>query len=79
MPRRHGGWHFGQPLAARDPLYLQSTTACLSAIVVMQIANVFLCRSDRQSLLALGLFSNKLILAGIATEITLITLIDYTP
>ena len=45
----------------------------------MQIANVFLCRSDRQPLLARGLFSNKLILAGIATEIVLIALIDYTP
>ena len=76
---RHGGWHFGEQLAAHDPLYLQATTACLSAIVVMQIANVFLCRSDRQPLLARGLFSNKLILAGIATEILLIALIDYTP
>ena len=76
---RSGGWHFGERLAAHDPLYLQATTACLSAIVVMQIANVFLCRSDRLPLFARGLFSNKLILAGIATEILLITLIDYTP
>jgi magnesium-transporting ATPase (P-type) len=76
---RHGGWHFREQLAAHDPLYLQATTACLSAIVVMQIANVFLCRSDRQSFLARGLFSNKLILAGIAVEIVLILLIDYTP
>ena len=76
---RHGGWHFGEQLAAHDPLYLQATTACLSAIVVMQIANVFLCRSDRRSAFAFGLFSNKLILAGIAAEIALILLIDYTP
>jgi calcium-translocating P-type ATPase len=76
---RSGGWHFGEKLAAHEPLYLQATTACLSAIVVMQITNVFLCRSDREALLARGLFSNKLILAGIATEILLITLIDYTP
>jgi magnesium-transporting ATPase (P-type) len=76
---RSGGWHMGQTLAAHDPLYLQSTTACLSSIVVMQIANVFLCRSDRRSAFASGLFSNKLILAGIAAEITLIALIDYTP
>ena len=76
---RHGGWHFGEKLAVHDPLYLQATTACLSAIVVMQIANVFLCRSDRQPLLARGLFSNKLIVAGIATEILIIALIDYTP
>ncbi len=76
---RHGGWHFGQTLAAHDPLYLQATTACLSAIVVMQIANVFLCRSERRSAFAFGLFSNKLILAGIAAEIALIAFIDYTP
>jgi sodium/potassium-transporting ATPase subunit alpha len=74
-----GGWRFGEPLAAHDPLYLQSTTACLSGIVIMQIANVFLCRSDRRSAFAFGLFSNKLILAGVAAEVTLIALIDYTP
>ena len=76
---RHGGWHFGEQLAAHDPLYLQATTACLSAIVVMQIANVFLCRSDRRSAFAFGFFSNKLIVAGIAAEILIIALIDYTP
>lgn len=76
---RRGGWHFGQALAAQDPLYRQATTACLSAIVVMQMANVFLCRSEREPMLARGLFSNKLILAGISTEITIIALIDYTP
>ncbi len=76
---RQGGWHVGEKLAAHDGLYLQATTACLSAIVVMQIANVFLCRSNRESVLARGLFSNKLLLAGVATEIALIALIDYTP
>ena len=76
---RSGGWHFGEALAPHDLLYLQATIACLSAIVAMQIANVFLCRSERQSLFARGIFSNKLILVGITTEILLIALIDYTP
>jgi magnesium-transporting ATPase (P-type) len=75
----HGGWRFGDKLATHDPLYLRATTACLSAIVIMQIGNVFLCRSQRESLLARGLFSNKLILVGIAAEVVLIALIDYTP
>lgn len=75
---RGGGWHFGQSLAGSNPLYLQATTACLSAIVVMQIANVFLCRSTRLPLAARGLFNNKLILAGVAMEIVFILLIDYT-
>ena len=76
---RHGGWTFGETLGAHDALYLQATTACLSAIVVMQVANVFLCRSAREPFFARGLFSNKLILAGVASEIALIALIDYTP
>lgn len=76
---RRGGWHYGEPLAAHAPLYLQATTACLSAIVLMQIANVFLCRDERRSAFTFGLFSNKLIIVGIAAEIALITLINYTP
>jgi len=74
-----GGWSFGGFLPADDPLYLQSTTACLGAIVVMQIANVFLCRSDRRSMFARGILSNKLILSGVAAEIAIILLIVYTP
>jgi magnesium-transporting ATPase (P-type) len=74
-----GGWHFGQTLAAHDPLYLQATTACLSAIVVMQVVNVFLCRSESRSAFEFGFSGKKLILAGIAAEIALIILIDYTP
>ena len=41
-----GGWRYGQALAPSDPLYLRATTACFSAIIVMQIVNVFLCRSS---------------------------------
>ena len=74
-----GGWRFGEQLAAHDPLYLQATTACLGAIVAMQIANVFLCRSARRSAFSFSVFSNKLILVGIAAEIAVITLISYTP
>jgi hypothetical protein len=45
----------------------------------MQIVNVFLCRSACEPLLWRGLLSNRLILVGIATEVALIALIDYTP
>jgi magnesium-transporting ATPase (P-type) len=76
---RSGGWLAGETLAPHDPLYLEATTACLSAIVVMQIVNVFLCRSACEPLLSRGLLSNRLILVGIATEVALIALIDYTP
>ncbi len=76
---RAGGWQYGESLPHGDPLYLQATAACLSAIIVMQIVNVFLCLSDRDSLFARGRLGNKLILWGIAAEVTLILLIDYTP
>jgi calcium-translocating P-type ATPase len=74
-----GGWSFGQALAANDPLYRQATTACLAGIVVAQVVNVFLCRSDRESAFAYPLASNRLIVAGIAAELLLIALIVYTP
>jgi sodium/potassium-transporting ATPase subunit alpha len=72
------GWH-GEQLARNDPLYLQATTACLSAIIVTQIVNVFICRSSSNSVFKLSPFSNRLILIGIVVEIALILLIDYTP
>ena len=42
-----GGWTWGTLLPASDLLYMQATTACLTAIVVVQVANVFACRSSR--------------------------------
>lgn len=72
------GWEYGHNLATNDPLYLQATTACLSAIVVMQIVNVFLCRSDTRPVFSTGLFGNRLIVWGVILEIALILLIDYS-
>jgi sodium/potassium-transporting ATPase subunit alpha len=73
------GWKYGQNLAAKDPVYLQATTACLSAIIVMQIVNVFLCRSATRSLFSTGLRGNRLIIIGVISEITILLLIAYTP
>lgn len=74
-----GGWFYGQMLPPSDPLYRQATTAYLSTIIVMQIANVFLCRSPRMSVFSFSLWSNRLIGMGIAAALVLILLIDYTP
>ena len=76
---RGSGWSYGQLLSADDPLYRQATTACLSAIVVMQIVNVFLCRSSILSVFSTGFFDNKLILWGVALEIALVLVANYTP
>jgi sodium/potassium-transporting ATPase subunit alpha len=74
-----GGWRWGDALAAADPLYRAATTACLAAIVAMQVVNVFLCRSDRLSLLRTGVLGNRLLLGGVALEILLLLAIVYTP
>lgn len=73
-----GGWSRGRRLGTHDPLYLQATTACLTTIVVMQIANVFLCRHPSDTAFGSRFFSNPMIFAGIAVELVLILLIDYT-
>ena len=74
-----GGWRWGEMLASNNLLYMQATTACLTAIVVTQIANVFVCRSFRESVFRLGLFSNPLILVGIAIELLFQLFIVYHP
>jgi calcium-translocating P-type ATPase len=73
-----GGWQWGESLGSHDPLYLQATTACLSAIIVTQIVNVFLCKTPGRSVFSTQLFDNRIILWGIALEIALMLAIDYT-
>jgi sodium/potassium-transporting ATPase subunit alpha len=73
------GWTYGTLLGPGDPLYLQATTACLAAIVVAQVVNVFACRHPRVSALRFSPLSNPLLLAGIAAEVALLLLIVYTP
>jgi sodium/potassium-transporting ATPase subunit alpha len=74
-----GSWQWGQMLTTNNILYLKATTACLTAIIVTQIANVFACRSFKESVFSLGIFSNKLIFGGIAFEILLQLFIVYHP
>lgn len=74
-----GGWTWGTLLRPENALYMQATTACLTAIIITQIGNVLACRSARESLLALGIFSNPLIFVGIGFEICLQLFIVYHP
>jgi calcium-translocating P-type ATPase len=74
-----GGWQYGAPLGTQDPLYLQATTACLAAIVVAQVVNVFACRNAQKSMFSLGLLTNPLLLVAVALEIALLLAIVYTP
>jgi sodium/potassium-transporting ATPase subunit alpha len=73
------GWHFGQSLAPTEPLYRSATTACLSTIIIIQIVNVFLCRSSVRSILSTNLTDNRLIVWGMGLEVALLLLINFTP
>ncbi|SFM99698.1 cation-translocating P-type ATPase [Nitrosomonas communis] len=75
----NAGWTYGQNLPNQDPVYMQATTACLSTIIVMQIVNVFLCRSATRSVFSTGLSGNMLIILGVILEIVILLLINYTP
>jgi len=74
-----GGWIWGTMLPANNMFYLQATTACLTAIIITQIGNVFACRSSRESIFSIGFFSNRLIFGGIMVEVLLQLLIVYHP
>ena len=86
---RHGGLllcaqtspdgSMGRAWQPRIRVYLQATTACLSAIIVMQIVNVFLCRSATRSVFSTGLRGNTLIIIGVISEIAILLVITYTP
>ncbi|HEX9156142.1 MAG TPA: cation-transporting P-type ATPase, partial [Nitrospira sp.] len=73
------GWTWGTPLSWSSPLYKEATTVTFAGIVLAQVANVFACRSHRVPAYRLGWFSNPLILWGIATELSILVLITYTP
>jgi magnesium-transporting ATPase (P-type) len=73
-----GGWQYGQTLPHDSTLYLHATAATLSAIVVTQVVNVFLCRNPQRSVFGVNPLRNCLLLAGVAFEIAIILFIDYT-
>ncbi|MFH1239110.1 MAG: cation-transporting P-type ATPase, partial [bacterium] len=79
-----GGWRFGQqletdPTSFINPLHLKAMTILFAGIVIMQIANVFACRSEKHSVFKLGFFDNKLITWGIIFELIFIGALVYVP
>ncbi len=73
------GWEYGVMPGKSDPMYMQATTACLAAIVMAQIVNLFICRHPRSSVFSLKLDYNPLLWQGILVEVALILLVVYTP
>ncbi len=73
------GWPL-VPLAGEGMLvYRMATTMTLAGVVATQVGAVLGCRTDRISIFKIGLFTNRLVLLGIAVELALLATLIYTP
>ena len=75
----NGYWDKLIDLPGSGALYRSATAMALAAVVFTQIGNLFAQRSETMSGFKIPLFRNRLLWVGIATELTLIVLIVYTP
>ena len=76
------GWSPGDAVGAGSPLhhaYLQATTMTFAGIVACQIGTAMASRTERSSLRAVGVFSNSLLLWGIAFELAFAAALIYLP
>ncbi len=74
-----GNWRWGIDLPMDSALVHRAATATFLGIVLMQIGNVFACRTRTESVFKRGLFGNTMILWGILAEILLSLFIIYHP
>ncbi len=75
----NGYWGQWLDLPSSGTLYESATAMALGAVVATQIGNLFAQRTERISSFRIGLFSNRLIWVGIATELALVAAIVYWP
>ncbi|MGN6243783.1 MAG: cation-translocating P-type ATPase [Motilibacteraceae bacterium] len=76
------GWAPGDPTGAGTPLhedYLRATTMTFAGIVACQVGTAVAARTDRASLRQVGLFTNPLLLWGIAGELAFTAAVIYAP
>jgi calcium-translocating P-type ATPase len=79
---RRAGWYPGAPTGEGAPLhnaYLTATTMTFAGIVACQVGTAWAARTERASLRQIGLFSNPLLLWGIAFELLFTAALIYLP
>jgi magnesium-transporting ATPase (P-type) len=74
-----GGWYLGMHLDQNSLIYMKGTTMTFAGIVIAQVGNVLACRTNKISIFKTSLKSNKWIWLGIASQLTIISLIIYVP
>jgi P-type Ca2+ transporter type 2C len=60
-------------------LYVMATTACHHTIVTTQMGNGFACRTERESIFKVGLFSNRFYLWAMLSEVAILLIFIYVP
>jgi calcium-translocating P-type ATPase len=79
---RRGGWTSGDPTGSGSPLheaYLTATTMTFAGITFCQVGTAFASRTTHASLRSIGVFSNRLLLWGIAFELAFAACVVYVP
>ena len=78
------GWTWGDaswmdPASVNYEVYREALTMTQAAIVFGQVANGFGCRTERESVFKVGLFSNRFLVIGELVGIGIILCISYVP
>ena len=71
---QRGGWSVGEELAVTDALYGQAIAAFFGAVVLCQVANLFVWRTTHESALGRDALARR-ILVGVAIELALAALV----
>ncbi|MDA8099409.1 MAG: HAD-IC family P-type ATPase [Nitrospiraceae bacterium] len=73
------GWRPGMTMTDSGIVYITAATMCFAGIVASQVGNVFACRTERESVFRVGLLTNRLVLWGVAVEISIMCLLTSAP
>jgi P-type Ca2+ transporter type 2C len=73
------GWRPWEPITEGGTLYYEATAMTMAGIVMGQVGAGLGWRTNRRSILSVGLLSNRLLLVGIAVEVAMIAILAYTP
>ncbi len=74
-----GGWQLGMALPSNSQVYLKGVTMTFAGIVVAQVGNVLVCRTNKVSIFKAKLSVNKWIVWGILTQLAILCFLIYVP
>ena len=75
----HGYWGQILDLPDEGAVYHQAVSMALATVVFTQVGNLFAQRAEHSSIRQVGLFTNRLVWVGIASEIAIVAFIVYAP